>query len=393
MDDAPAFEVDFQWFHIQHHEDAAVSETYGYSGDAGAVNLEGILVRPKGVSSSNLMIFMHPASTLQLLPYPKALAATGVHVLCAASRYAKNDAALIMEKVLLDLGAFVRHAKEVLGYENIVIDGWSGGGALALFYQSEAENPSITQTPAGDPMDIKSAKLIPAKAVILQAAHLSRATLLLDTIDPSISDEANPGDRIRELDIFDPKNPNKPPYSPAFIAEYRAAQRGRIDRIRTRVWETLDTLKYQGTAEQERGFVTHRTFADLRFLDPAIEPNERKPLWSYLGDPETVNVAPMAPGRFSTLRSWLSQWSIQDTQSNGLECVTRIAAPLLVIENGADDAVPQPHTGRMYQAATSGDKSFALIKGANHYYAGQPVQMAQTITLQRGWLSERGMLD
>ena len=338
-------------------------------------------------------VFMHPASTLQLLPYPKALAETGVHVLCAASRYAKNDAPLIMEKVLLDLGAFIRHAKENLGYEKVVIDGWSGGGALALFYQSEAENPSVTHTPAGDPVDMKSAGLMAGDGVILQAAHLSRAALLLDTIDPSISNEADPGDRIRELDLFDPANPNKPPYCDAFIADYRRAQRGRVDRIRTWILETLDTLKSQGGPEQERGFVTHRTFADPRFLDPAIDPNERMPQWSYLGDPETVNVSPMAPGRFSSLRSWLSQWSVEDTQSNGLDCITRISAPLLVIENGADDAVPQPHTGLMYQAATSRDKSFHLIKGANHYYAGQPAQMATTIGIQRDWMSGRGLLD
>jgi hypothetical protein len=61
------------------------------------------------------------------------MVARGAHVLCAGSRYARNDSPLIMEKVLLDLGAYIRHAKEVWGYEKIVIAGWSGGGiALAL---------------------------------------------------------------------------------------------------------------------------------------------------------------------------------------------------------------------------------------------------------------------
>jgi hypothetical protein len=152
-------ELEFAWLHLQYEEKSTFVETYGFAGNQGMVNLEGILIRPKGQPSSTLLIFMHPTSTLQLLPVPRAAARHGAHVLCAASRYAKNDAALIMEKVILDLGAYVRHAKEVLGYQKVVIVGWSGGGSLALFYQSQAENPTIVSTPAGDPIDIAGAGL------------------------------------------------------------------------------------------------------------------------------------------------------------------------------------------------------------------------------------------
>ncbi|NGN44619.1 alpha/beta fold hydrolase [Mesorhizobium sp. CGMCC 1.15528] len=389
---APDPEIEFTWLHIQYEEKSAFVETYGFAGNQGAVNLEGILMRPKGRPSSTLMIFMHPTSTLQLLPVPRAAALHGAHVLCAASRYAKNDAALIMEKVLLDLGAYVRHAKEALGYEKVVIVGWSGGGSLALFYQSQAENPTITQTPAGDPVNVKGAGLIPADALIFQAAHISRAQLLVDSIDPSVRNEDDPDDRIRELDIYDAANPNQPPYSADFVAHYRKAQRERIDRIRNRVVETLDDLKKRNTDELERGFVTHRTFADPRFIDPTIDPNDRKPRWSYLGNPATVNTGPVALGRFSTLRSWLSQWSIQDSRADGVACATHIRVPFLAIENSADDAAPQPHTGMIYSAAASTDKTFRVIKGATHYYAGQPEQLAEAVELQRGWLAERDLL-
>ncbi|MCV0394930.1 MAG: alpha/beta hydrolase [Rhizobiaceae bacterium] len=386
-------EVEYSWLHIQYRETSAFVETYGFSGNQGAVNLEGILMTPKGRKSSTLMIFMHPTSTLQLLPVPRAAVQHGAHVLCAASRYAKNDAALIMEKVLLDLGAYVRHAKEVLGYEKVVIVGWSGGGSLALFYQSQAENPTITDTPAGDPVDVKGAGLIPADALIFQAAHISRAQLLVDSIDPSVTDELDPDTRNRELDIYDPANPNQPPYSDEFIATYRAAQRARIDRIRNRVVETLYMLKKRATGEIERGFVTHRTFADPRFLDPALDPNDRKPRWSYLGNPETVNTGPVALGRFSTLRSWLSQWSIEDSRANGVACANHIGVPFLAIENSADDAAPQPHTGMIFRAAASKDKTFRVIEGATHYYAGQPEQLAEAVGLQRDWLAERNLLE
>lgn len=389
----PNHEIEFSWLHLQYEEKAAFTETYGFAGNQGAVNLEGILMRPKGVPSRTLTIYMHPTSTLQLLPVPRAMVAAGAHVLCAASRYAKNDAALIMEKVLLDLGAYVRHAKEVMGYEKVVICGWSGGGSLALFYQSQAENPTIEDTPAGDPVNVKGAGLIPADALIFQAAHISRAQLLLDSIDPSVTNELDPDTRIRELDIYDPANPNQPPYSADYIAHYRAQQRARVDRIRAWVWDTLEMLKKRNTGELERGFVTHRTFADPRFIDPTLDPNDRKPRWCYMGNPETVNTGPVALGRFSTLRSWLSQWSYQDSRANGVECAKRINAPFLAIENSADDAAPQPHTPAIFAAAASRDKTFHVIQGATHYYAGQPDKMAEAVTLQRSWLQARGLLE
>ncbi len=205
------FEIEHTWIHLQYEEKTSFVETYGFSGNQGAVNLEGLLMRPKGRPSSTLLIFMHPASTLQLLPVPRSTVEAGAHVLCAASRYAKNDTALILEKVLLDLGAYVRHAKEVLNYEKIIIVGWSGGGALALFYQAEALDPTITNSPAGDEVDIKAAGLIPADALIFQAAHVSRAQLLLDMIDPSVNNELDPDVRIRDLDIYDVTTPNQPP--------------------------------------------------------------------------------------------------------------------------------------------------------------------------------------
>lgn len=383
--------LDFEWVHISYQEQSAFTETYGFSGSQGAINLEGVRIRPKNRPSDTLLIFMHPSSTLQLLPVPREAAKLGAHVLCAASRYARNDTAAILEKVLLDLGAYIRHAKEVWGYEKIVLVGWSGGGSLSLFYQSQAEQPSITHTPAGDPVDIVGAGLIPADAVIVQAAHISRAQLLLDIIDPSVRDELNPDDRNPELDIYDPRNPNQPPYSSDFIAHYRAAQLARVRRITATVKETLASLTALGGAEVERGFITHRTLADPRFLDATQDPNDRKIGWCYLGNPETVNNGPVGLARFSTLRAWLSQWSIDDSNGDGLACARKISVPLLAIENTADDAVPQPHVGLLFEAAGSQDKRLEKIKGATHYYSAQPELLKYVTSLSHEWLQSRGI--
>ena len=121
---------------------------------------------------------MHPSSTLHLLPMPAALVGAGLHVLCVASRYPKNDSGLIMEKVAIDMAAWVKDAR-ARGYEKVILVGWSGGGSLSLFYQAEAEAPSVTATPAGDAVDLTQAGLEPADGVIFIAAHLSRAETLI----------------------------------------------------------------------------------------------------------------------------------------------------------------------------------------------------------------------
>jgi hypothetical protein len=139
---------------LQFSEQVKMTETYGFAGSTGVTSLEGQRLLPRDRPSKTVFLFMHPTSTLQLLPMPTALADAGLHVLCAGSRYAKNDSALIMEKVAYDLGMYIRHAREALGYEKVVLVGWSGGGSLSLFYTAQAESPSITHTPAGDPYDL-----------------------------------------------------------------------------------------------------------------------------------------------------------------------------------------------------------------------------------------------
>lgn len=384
-------DVAAEWVHIAYNELTPMREVYGYAGTQGTVNLEGVRFLPAGRLSKTLTIFMHPASTLQLLPVPRAMAAAGLHVLCAGSRYARNDTPLIMEKVLLDYGAYVRHAREVWGYDTIVVAGWSGGGSLSAFYQAQAERCSVAQTPAGDPIDLSA--LIPGDAFIWQAAHLSRADVLADFIDPSVLDENDPTVRDPELDLYDKRNPHRPPYEQSFLDRYRAAQLTRIRRRTAHVKSVLADLHSERTGESERGLLTHRTLADPRWIDPTIEPNDRRPNWSFMGEPKASNSSPAGVARFSTLRAWLSQWSFDDTQAKALDNAPSITVPLLAIENSADDAVPQPHTKMFFDAAGSADKKMVVINGADHYYAGQPDELGEAVTTIIQWLQERKLLE
>ena len=377
---------------VQFEDSPSFTETYGFVGSQGYVFLEGQLILPREAKSDTVFIFMHPATTLNLMPFPAGLAAAGCHVLCCGSRYAKNDTSLIMEKVVIDLGAYVRYAKEELGYKNVVLMGWSGGGSLTLYYQSQALNPTITETPAGDPLDLTTAGLIPADLVVFIAAHIGRAKILSEWIDPSVLDENDPDNREIELDLYNSDNPNQPPYDSAWVTRFRDAQIGRIQKITKRVEATLAELKEKGGLELERPFITHRTMAAPRHFDLPLEPNGRKANWCYLGDPETVNVGPVGIARFSTLRAWMSQWA-EKSNAAGTSCAAKIDTPLLLVENQDDDATPPSHTREIFKASARTAKTMHVIDGAGHYYKDQPEKLEEAVGQVITWVSEKGLID
>lgn len=376
-------------------EQPGVRETYGFTGSQGVV-LEGQLLRPPDSDpvGKTVFVFMHPTSTLNLLPMPTALASRGHHVLCASSRYPKNDSALVMEKVVLDLASWIRWAREEAGYAKVVLVGWSGGGSLSLLYQAEAEQPTITHTPAGDPVDVVGAQPPRADAVVFIAAHLSRAETLTEWMDPSVLDETDPARRDPELDIYAPDALHTPPFDTDFVARFREAQRERNRRISAWALGELERLRSDPGPELERPFLVHRTMCDVRWIDATVDPNDREPNHCYLGDPRTANVGPVGLARYTTLRSWLSQWSIDHSAARGAANAARIrTTPVLQVENSADDAVPATHNATVRAALGTGDASYHLVKGATHYYVGQPDHLAECLETIEDWSRERSLLS
>jgi pimeloyl-ACP methyl ester carboxylesterase len=385
------YEIERRAFGIGYSERAAFKDTYG--GIEGMVFLECYQLVPRGVPSDTALVFSHPIGGGAYLPMVTELARCGNHVLYANSRYRGNDSALIMEKVVLDLAAAVRHARDRLGYERIVLGGWSGGGPLALFYQQQARRPTVTSTPAGDPPDLTREELIPADALLLLAAHPSRHQVLCDCIDPSLLDESDPDRRDPQLDLYDASNPNQAPYTQEFLERYRAAQVARVRRITAAVRERLAALRADGRPHEERGFVVHGTLADPRVLDPSIDPNDREPGSSFLGDPRVVNNGPVGLARFCTLRSWLSQWSVDDANADGVRAGADITVPALVLANSADNVCTPGYMQALYDGLSSGDKSAVTIEGANHYYIGpdQRPRLQRAASTCTAWLAERDL--
>jgi len=367
---------------IVFQEQAAFKDTYG--GAEGIVVLEAHRIRPRESESDTVLMFMHPIGGGAYLPMVHELAKQGHHVIYANSRYRGADYGLIMEKVVIDLGQAILDAKKRFGYSRVVLAGWSGGGSLSLYYQQQAERPSVTATPAGDPPSLVDAELPAADAILLLAAHPSRHQVLTDCLDAAVVDESDPSQRDPELDLF----AREPPFDAEFLARYRDAQVARNRRITAWVRETLASLP----DHEERAFVVHGTMGDPRALDPAVDANERTPGVSFLGDPRLVNNGPVGLARFCSLRSWLSQWSLDDANGDGPRAAADISIPALVVQNDADEICTPSYAGSLYDAIGHDDKTLHRVAGANHYYLGpdQVDKLRASTAFCVEWLDEHG---
>ena len=137
---------------VAYQNTSGVRDVYG--GVAELVVLESYLLKPKDKPSDTVLVFMHPIGGGAYLPMINALARAGHHVIYCNSRFRGTDSALLMEKVVEDLGECIKDAKNRLGYSKVVLAGWSGGGSLSVFYQQQAQHPTVTASPSGDGPDL-----------------------------------------------------------------------------------------------------------------------------------------------------------------------------------------------------------------------------------------------
>jgi dipeptidyl aminopeptidase/acylaminoacyl peptidase len=114
---------------VAFQNNSGVRDVYG--GLAEITVLESYLLKPKNKPSDTVLVFMHPIGGGAYLPMINALARAGHHVIYCNSRFRGTDSALLMEKVIEDLGAAIKDAKDRLGYQKVVLAGWSGGGSLS----------------------------------------------------------------------------------------------------------------------------------------------------------------------------------------------------------------------------------------------------------------------
>ncbi|MGE5064052.1 MAG: hypothetical protein ACM3IG_08305 [Myxococcales bacterium] len=323
----------------------------------------------QGCSKDIAFVLMHPTVNYMNHYLIEPLRSRGRAVLGLNSRYIGNDSMLLMERVIQDLGVGVRFLRE-RGYRRVIYIGNSGGGALGCFYQSQAEHLTIRDTVDGRTLDLTPADLPPFDAIALSGVHLGRAETFGNHLDPSVLDERDFLSVDPDLDMYERKN--GPPYSPAWLERYYAAQRARHERITGWV---LGRLREIAALPRERGiadepFIVYRTCARPQMMDASLDPNDRPPGVSIWGDARASNYAPTVLGRFTTLRSYLSQWSLL-SRAKGPACLAQTSVPVLNVEFSADEGT-YPADVHAFSEAARGRCEDYVLRGARHYPFLQP---------------------
>jgi len=358
--------------------------------------LAGIMHRPPRGEPDVAVLAMHPRVDFSRHYLAPALAEAGYAFFGASTRYLNHDADALHERLLLDVAGAVACLRRD-GFRRVVLLGNSGGGSLFAFYLAQAGRAAtdrLATAPSGDSVPLRELELPAADGLILLAAHLGEGRFLLDRLDPSVVDEADPITADPRLDMYDPRNGYRPmrdgpsSYSPAFVEAFRAGQRARCRRLdacargwieeaasyRRRLGEADDVARSELTrrAHLRRYLLIYRTLADPRYLDPTIDPSPRPlgSIFSFGRDPVVGN-AGEGLARSMSARGWLSTWSGLASNAALERTLPEVRVPTLAIAALGDmDIYPSEIRGA-YAASGATDKDYAELTNAGHYL--QPV--------------------
>ena len=277
------------------------------------------------------------------------------------TRYRGAEDLFHLEHAIADIGVGVKWLRG-RGAATIVLLGNSGGGSLMAAYQAEG-------APKGD-------------LYISLNAHPGRPEVLTNWMDASVVDETDPVATDPSLDPF----AQHLPFTDEFVVRYRAAQVARNRRITD--WAKSELARLKAAGIPDRIFPLFRTWADLRFIDPAQEPTERPCPGCYAGPPEIANRSPFGIGRACTLRAWLSMWSLETSRARGAPHLAKLAVPSLVVQSMADMGVFPSDARNIFANIVAADKTLELVPGA-HYFEDSEEHREAAADLMAAWIKER----
>lgn len=332
----------------------------------------------EGCSRDLAFVVIHPTNNFHGHYLIDPIQKRGRTILALNTRYVGNDAHLIVERTIQDLGAGIKFLRKQ-GYKRICLIGNSGGGALSALYQAQAEKLTITHTPDGRPIDLTPDDLPPVDSVALVAAASGRGITFTMRMDAAVINELDIVGTDPALDIFNAAN--GPPFSADFVEKVRAAQIARNRRISD--WCVARLRAFEANPDQypndNQAFVVYRTNADPCHVDLTLDPNDRAP-----GKPKEGNYAGNGLGRFTTVRSWLSQWSYDHAVGRGADMLAKTTCPVLMVYYTADNVV-LPSFYREWEQGAGKRGERVDFKGVGHYPQGQPEVVEQVADLLVQW--------
>lgn len=371
-------------------------------GAADRAPLRGQLYLPPGGETDTAVLAMHPRGDFSRHYLAPHLAGAGYAFLAATTRHLNNDADALHERLCLDVAGAVSFLRE--RFAKVVLLGNSGGGSLFGLYLEQAGLPAeerLDRAPSGDRVALRSSELPGADGLVLLAAHLGEGAFLLERLDPSLVCEGDPTAVNPRLDMYDPANGYRPMqegpsrYAPDFLAEFRAAQRARCERLdrlalewceeaawwkaRLRDPEASATMAPEerlGATRrglQRRYLITYRTLADPRYLDPSLDPSERPlgSIFSFGRDPIAGNYGE-GLARVMSARGWLSTWSGLSSRAALERTLPGVRVPTLVVSALADQEIYPSEARRILAASGAQDKDLVEVSKADHYLRPHP---------------------
>ena len=312
----------------------------------------GIYWTRKGEDPTIVFMLVHYSADFTEHYLAGPLASRGFGVFGYGTRYRAMEEYFVLEKALDDIAAGTKWLEENTKMEKLVFIGNSGGGSLMAAFQARAEKDHSIR--GGD-------------TFIFLNAHPGRADVLTTWLDPSVVDEDDQITRDPTIDMYNPVN--GPPYSQEFQKTYREAQRQRNHRITA--WAKGEQKRLNDAGIPDRIFTVHRTFADLRFMDPSIDPSERSSPACFYGHPETANKGIGLLARANTLETWLSMWSLEESKSRFSLQAASFSLPTLVIQTTADVGVFPSMAQGIYDSVGSKKKAIRFIPGEHFFEDGQ----------------------
>ena len=371
---------------------------------AGATTRNVVLRTADGAATSGSLYSTSAADTVVCIMHPREFMAchylipdivgAGFAAWSQSPRSVGNDLRLEHEFALFDVAAGLKFLREA-GFRNVVLLGNSGGSGLFSFYVQQSGLPGdqrIAKTPGGRPTNLATLDMPKVDGVIFVAPHPGQGALLMQCIDPSVSDEASPLSVDPSLDPFDSRNgfvdpPGSSRYSPEFVSRYRSAQVARVQRLdetaRQLVSDRLAARKRAkaGGSLDDRRRAGHsaimtiwRTDADLRNFDLTLDPSDRHygSLWGK--DPFTSNFGSVGFARLCSPESWLSTWSGLSSNATLAKTASSITQPTLVVEYTGDPACFPSVIHDIYAAIGGSDKRHERVRGDHHGRALTPGQ-------------------
>jgi hypothetical protein len=338
-------------------------------------------------SSERKVVFvMHPREFVMTHYLVPEVLDAGWACWVQAPRSIGSDLRLEHEIALHDVAAGMRQLHE-LGFETIVLLGNSGGAGLFAFYNQQSLLPAdrrIRRTPAGRPTGLDTAVMPTADGIAFVSPHPGQGVLLMNALDPSVSDEADPFSCDAGLDPFSITNgfrrpPESSSYALEFIERYRRAQRERVARLDQRALELVDRRQSararlkEAPTRTDKQLASHgpiltvwRTDADLRCWDTSLDPSDRLvgSLWG--ADPSVSNLGSVGFGRVVTPESWLSTWSGLSSNASMEKCADSIVQPTLLIEYTGDNCVFPGDVDAMFASFATADKERHRVRGNHH---------------------------